>query len=608
MLANHKIILFFLIICNYQISNAQVIPEKKDSSEVYRKIEKYSKKRKFTTFVYKLIFEPVSKPKIKKNSFHKIKKQYYTPFDGKIIRNIKITTLDPFGYSATDTAAKPEQFILKAGNTLHIKTNNLAIRNLLLVKRNTPLDTLLLKESERLIRSQRYISSVVIKPELVSKDSVDVNIRVLDAWSAVPDFSISGSKSSFYLTDKNFFGTGHEFSNSYVTNLSNNQEGYSTRYTIPNIMNTFIKTTFNYSIDLDGNFSKFINIERPFFSPFARWGAGAYFDQQYGKVVTSISNQIIEKEYFKYNSQDYWAGHSFQIFKGNSEYQRTTNFITTARYFSKYYLESPQKNVDNLGIYSSEKLYLIGVGISSRKYVQDKYIFNFNVIEDIATGFVYNLTAGYQNKNNDYRFYCGGKAVFGTYFDFGYLSTNFEYGTFLKDSKTTQSAFVFSAVYFTNLLETGSWKFRQFIKPELVIGGNRLNTIADKLNLNGETGIQGFSSETLYGTKKILTTFQTQGYSPWRVFGFRLNPYFSVTLGLLGEDLGFNKSKLYTQLGTGIILSNDYLVFSSFQFSFSYYPNIPIDGGSIFKTNAIKTYDLGLQNFEIAKPLIANYK
>jgi len=62
----------------------------------------------------------------------------------------------------------------------------------------------LLKESERLIRSQRYVSSVVIYPKLISKDSVDVTVRVLDSWSVVPDFSISGAKSTFYLTDKNF--------------------------------------------------------------------------------------------------------------------------------------------------------------------------------------------------------------------------------------------------------------------------------------------------------------------------------------------------------------------------------------------------------------------
>ena len=262
-----------------------------------------------------------------------------------------------------------------------------------------------------------------------------------------------------------------------------------------------------------------------------------------------------------------------------------------------------------MGVYSNENLYLVGLGISSRKYIQDKYIFNFNIVEDIPTGFSYLLTGGFQNKNNLNRFYIGGKAVLGNYFDFGYLSTNFEYGTFYNNGKSEESAAVFQAVYFTNLKEIRTWKFRQFIKPELVIGMNRPNTISDRITLNGDSGINGFNSETLFGTKKLLVTFQTQAYSNWKVSGFRLNPYFSYTMGILNkEGENFGSSKLYSQIGFGIIISNDYLVFKSFQFSFSLYPNLPTDGGSFFKTNAISTSDFGLQNFEISKPELVKYK
>jgi hypothetical protein len=360
---------------------------------------------------------------------------------------------------------------------------------------------------------------------------------------------------------------------------------------------------------LNRNYTKLISIERPFYSPFTRWAAGILLSQQYGSEITTTTNQFIEMQRFRANFHDYWAGHSFQIFKGNSEYERTTNFISNARFFSKNYVEKPLIGKDSLGVYSNEKLYLIGLGISSRKYIQDKYIFNFNIVEDIPSGFSYLLTAGFQNKNNLNRFYIGGKAVLGNYFDFGYLSTNFEYGTFYNNGKSEESAAVFQAVYFTNLKEFRTWKFRQFVKPEMVIGMNRPNTISDRLTLNGNSGINGFNSETLFGTKKLLVTFQTQAYSNWNVSGFRLNPYFSYTMGVLSKDSeSFGSSKLYSQIGFGIIISNDYLVFKSFQFSFSLYPNLPSDGGSFFKTNAISTSDFGLQNFEISKPELVKYK
>ena len=51
-----------------------------------------------------------------------------------------------------------------------------------------------------------------------------------------------------------------------------------------------------------------------------------------------------------------------------------------------------------LHIYSGEDFYLGEIGISARKYVQDRYIFKFGVIEDVPVGKVYELTGGYQVK------------------------------------------------------------------------------------------------------------------------------------------------------------------------------------------------------------------
>jgi hypothetical protein len=605
-----RILLFLMLFCHL-FSLAQDNPKAKDSSKMYRNIEKYSKKGKFTKFLHKLIFEPVAKQEIKNIALHKIKKQHYAQSEGKIIRKITIETLDPFGYSEIDSTQHPKHYIARAGNSLHLKTQNWAIRNFLLLHENTKLDSLMVKESERLIRSQRYVRGVKITTEISSEhsDSVDVYVRVLDSWSVVPELTISSSKSRFEITERNFLGTGHEFSNVYTNSLTSSRNGYSGVYRIPNILKTFIQTSFVYKVNMEDHYVKSINIERPFFSPYARWGAGVYLDKQYVKETIFDQNQVSQIQKFKFISQDYWGGHAFRIIKGNNETERVTNLITSIRYHTKNYLEKPEFLLDSLGIFSNESLYLISIGLSSRKFTQDKYIFNYNIIEDVASGILYNITSGYQRKNEAFRFYGGVRFAMGKYYKFGYLSGSLEYGTFLKNSKTIQSAINFNSVYFTNLYIMGNWKFRQFIKPELIIGANRLESNLDQLTLNENPGIQGFKNETLYGTKRFLLTLQTQGYSPWKVLGFRMNPYISFTMGALGQkNTGFRNSKIYSQLGAGIIISNDYLVFNAFQFSFSYYPNLPIDAGSEFKTNAIKTYDFGLQSFEISKPLLVPYK
>lgn len=607
MLFRYLIIFFVLFSCH--ISMAQDTTKTKEETKKYSKIQVYSNKNKLTKFIYKLIFEPIYKAETNKNSFKKVRKTSFANYEGKIIRNISINTFDPFGYSANDSTEIPQNFFLRAGNSLHIKTKKLAIKNLLLMRENEPLDSLLVKESARLIRSQWFVSELALNTRLVSKDSVDISIRILDSWSALPELDLTNTQSTFILTEKNFLGLGHEFSNSYSKNFMGIHDGYSGSYIIPNIKNTFIKTTLAYSIDFNQNYNKILSVERPFYSTFTKWAGGFSLSQVYGSQLTFTPTQTQELQRYKADYRDYWVGHSVRLFKGNSEYERSTNFFTTARFYNKNFVENPIVFNDILGTYTNEKLYIASIGVASRKYIQDKYIFNFNIVEDIAAGFIYSLTAGFQNKNKINRTYIGGKASFGNFFNFGYLGTNFEYGTYINNGTIEESAAVFKAIYFTELKEIGSWKFRQFINPEVVIGMNRPNVFSDRITLNGDSGINGFNSQSLFGTKKILISFQTQGYSPWRVTGFRLNPYFRYTMGLIGDDnQKLFSSKMYSQIGVGVIISNDYLVFKSFQLSFSYYPNLPLDGGSLFKTNAIRTNDFGLENFGISKPELVKYQ
>ena len=601
-----KWLLFLLVFSYCPLSFSQVGQVKEDSSAVYKDIQTYSKKNKFTKLLHKLIFEPVNVKRKKKRVLPRIQQK----FEGKIIRNITIETLDPFGYSDADSNREPKNWAEKTGNRIHLKTKKLAIRNLLLFRENKPLDSLLINESARLIRSQKYIRSVRIDLKLSEKnsDSVDVFIRAIDSWSLIPKGSVSSSRSSFELNEKNFMGIGHEFKNKFTNRFSDGKNAYNLDYTVPNIKNSFIKTTFKYNIDLDNYYGKSIDINRPFYSPFAKWAGGIYFDQQFRKDTLQDTNLVYAQQNFKYNSQDYWIGHAFSIFKGNTEKNRTTNLIVSGRYLNINYIESPTIAYDPVDFYSSEKLFLSGIGITSRKFIQDKYIFRNGIIEDVPIGKIYGITGGYQYKNHKGRFYLGGQASFGNYYDWGFLSTNFEIGTFFDKSSTSQTTFSFQANYFTHPIELGKWKLRQFIKPQVIIGLNRLDAIGDQLTINENYGIQGFNI-ALYGTKKMMLTLQTQAYSPWDLWGFRLNPYFNYSIALLGNDqIGLLDSKAYSKIGIGLIINNDFLVFSSFQLSLSYYPSIPGSGQNIFKTNAFETSDFGFQDFELAKPRTVIFK
>ena len=579
--------------------------QRNDSTHLYGNIESYSGSSRFTKFMYRLFYKPVAPGPVRTGPGRKLVQKPYSSFDGKIIRNINITTLDPFGYSIGDTIVASPGLLSTTGNRFHIKTRRSVIRNLLLIHENQFFDSLLVKESERLVRTGKYITDVSFFVEETSEnsDSVDVFIRELDKWSIIPGGSLNAGQIAISLRDDNFLGLGHEFQNEFVRNRSTGDYAYKTKYYVPNFRNTYINSTLLYGTDEAGNFIKSIAVERPFFSPFAKWAAGIDFSQ----VARNDSVWSGSYMQFEFNSRDYWAGKATSIFKGNTEFGRTTKLISAVRFNRIRYLEKPPEEVDTLKYYTGENFYLASIGISTRLYVQDKYIFNFGITEDVPVGRVMNLTGGYRRKNNTGMIYYGARFSSGKYHPYGYLGANIEFGTFINSSQAEEGVLSASLNYFTGLLEAGGWKIRQFISPQITIGINRYGY--DRLTINEEYGLGGFNSPDLSGNSRLLFTSQTQSYAPWNFIGFHFGPYLILSLGMLGDaEKEFRSGRVYSQIGLGVLIKNDNLVMNSFQISLAFYPVIPGVGENIFKINSFQSFDFGFRDFETGKPAKVVYK
>lgn len=578
---------------------------KADSTKIYRDIESFSDHSKFTKFMYRLFFKS-GDPDLPLKAYKKrVIRKPYSSYQGKIIRHIEIATLDPFGNSIGDTIASSLNFISKTGNKLHVKTFPRTIRNLLLVHRNQPFDSLRFKESERLVRSMSYITDVsfFVQEASGNSDSVDIFIRGLDSWSIIPGGSASSSRVALKLMDSNFMGLGHEFKNGLIWNHTTGAMAYRTSYFIPNIHNTYINSTVKYGTDEFGNFIKSFAVDRPFFSPLAKWAAGVMISQQFHKDSTWTPGFMR----YKLNAQDYWAGHAARIFKDQSEYSRTTHLISAVRFLRIRYLEKPPETLDTLRYYSDENFYLASVAISTRQYVQDKYIFKFGITEDVPIGRVFSLTAGYQDKNNAGRFYAGARVSTGKYYPWGYLSSNFEYGTFFHASKPEQGVFSAGARYITELKEIGKWKFRQFVKPQIILGVRR--TSYDSLTINDGYGLDGFNSPHVSGVSRLLLTSQTQSYAPWNFIGFHFGPFATFSLAMVGSAAGgFRSAKVYSLIGAGVLIKNENLVMNTFQLSLAFYPSIPGRGNHVFKINSFQVSDFGFRDFEVGRPATVLYQ
>src|SRR5699024_5865248 len=134
--------------------------------------------------------------------------------------------------------------------------------------RNKPLDSIAVRESERLLRSQQFIRRVRIEAHSVgvASDSVDVKIRVLDSWSTILIPTLSSNGYRMRVRERNFMGLGHNFQSKIAHRTSDGKMAYSGNYRIPNIYNTYISSNLRFTTDLDDNQFKRVGFNRAFYS------------------------------------------------------------------------------------------------------------------------------------------------------------------------------------------------------------------------------------------------------------------------------------------------------------------------------------------------------
>ncbi|HLN21758.1 MAG TPA: hypothetical protein VK213_11755 [Bacteroidales bacterium] len=595
----------------------------KQDSINYTNIEKLSERSKLTEKIYSFLFRPLNRKPSGTPADQKEESAFHRRAQGKIIRSIRVVTLDPFGYSLHDTTAIPENVILNTGNWLHSKTNDPVIRNLLMFGEDERYDSLLVKESERLVRSQKYIRDVYLWVNRATRDSVDVILRVQDVWSTIPSFRMSSSVIGFGLKDLNFAGTGSTFEVDSrwrkgfgnVTHLS---------YFMPNIRNSYISVNLqamiapggtlskrvafdnyyyapvsydpHYLLSENRNIIKSIEINRPFYSPYARIAGGLFS----GQMITTQSyidpTDTLRLVSARTNINDLWIGRSWRI---NTPVftEGITSFVLSGRYVRVASPRRPQEAMMQ-NLFNTKNYLFWSMSLTSRKYYRDRYIFNYGKTEDVPAGILVGITLGkeYHDRN---RFYAGMNAGWGSYLRFGYMSAHFSYGTFKGTEGIQQGILTGKITYFTKLLNLGEWKLRQFIRPEFAIGIKRSPAENQPLHI----GIKGYEEIESMASNLFLISLQTQTYAPWSVAGFNFGPYFFSQLSILGQDpVNWTRSKLYSLMGFGVLIRNNYLMFNSFQVSISFYPYIPDRGYNIFRSNTYKTTDYGFRDFSPTKP------
>ncbi|GLB49314.1 BamA/TamA family outer membrane protein [Neptunitalea lumnitzerae] len=586
------------------------------NQQFYQNLQDKSGKSKFGHMLHDFIFKPVN-PSDKKATAATLERDLqrnFKEYQGKTIRKIVIKSLDPIGYNEKDTTQVPTRKLDILANSVHLKTTPFTVRGLLLVKENQPLDSLLILESERLLRRRNFIRRALIKPTPIQNndEEVDLYIYVLDSWSFLVDGDVSGSSGEIRLREFNFMGLGHRLTMAYKQGYKDNKgNAYTLGYRAANLYNTFINAEASRDLEIDNTFENKFVVDRTFYSPFTRWAGKIGYTEQLkleGLYINQLDTIIYEP--VEDNTFDVWSGLAIPISNQKNSEKLPTNLILAARYTHTDYMDKPDATIDSVSYFQDEDLYMTSIGVRHVNYVRDRYIFRNGDIEDIAIGSSLFLNAGYQQYPMGGNCYLGTSITLNNYFkNFGYLAGNFEYGSYFNDGKTTQSLLRLESTYFTPVFRIGAWYFRQFARINSVMGFGRKDFVLDRITLNEDNGIQGFDSPIVHGTRKFVFSFKTQSYVPFNWLGFRMSPFINVDLGYIGQEkqpLFQNES--YKKFGFGFLISNDYFVFENITISFFYIPEIPGANGGNFQIKASTNNNFGLENYDYQPPHVIPYK
>ncbi|HWK73395.1 MAG TPA: BamA/TamA family outer membrane protein [Povalibacter sp.] len=190
---------------------------------------------------------------------------------GAVIGEIRIVNGDVF-----DTSLPAEnKSLFRLANKLHIETRPAVIRSQLLFKEGAAYSAALVRESERILRSNQYLFDASIMPVAYHDGVVDLEVRTRDVWTLKPGISFGrkGGKneSGFEFEESNLLGLGKEFELSYSQDVD--RDSTLVRYSDPHLFSGWNRLKLAYSNNSDGKLRQF-SLDRPFFSLQTPWSAG----------------------------------------------------------------------------------------------------------------------------------------------------------------------------------------------------------------------------------------------------------------------------------------------------------------------------------------------
>lgn len=481
---------------------------------------------------------------------------------GAVIGEVMIDIRDIF---ATDTPEE-DATLFRLANALHIDTKKSVIARQLLFQNGERYSRQKMEETERLLRSRRYLLDPRVYPIAYHDGRVDIRVRTKEVWTLHPGVSFGrsgGSNSSGLLLEElNLFGYGKQLGLNYKSTVD--RKTTTLDYQDPQLFGTRWTLTAQVGDNSDGR-RNILNVERPFYSLDSRWSAGVrLLDDQRTDSVYDLG--VVRDQYaLKQRGATAYMGWSNGL-QDNIVSRWTAGITYDDNQFA------PGQNASASGFApASRKLVYPWMGY---ELVENQYrkLENLNQIgraEDVGLGWRANALVGIASP----KFGSDRRALV--------WSGGFRHSATPSESEivdlTTNIAGRLEKSQLQNTVTSvaGRYYWRQsprrlfFMNLQADIG-NRLD-LDQRLTLGGDNGLRGYPLRYQTGSGRWLMTAEQRLFSDW--YPFRLtrvggavfydmgrawgeNPLGSRPLGIL-RDIGFGLRFAHSRSGFGNVTHVD---------------------------------------------------
>ncbi len=448
-----------------------------------------------------------------------------------------------------------DKALYRLANKLHMTTRPAVIQQQLLFEAGDQVSLRELEESERILRSNRYIQEAKIEPVANEEGNVDVNVHTSDVWTLVPRLSLSRSggenNSGIGIKEMNLLGRGIQLEALYKSNVDRNST--IVKFTDRNLGSSWYSLDAAFANNSDGQTYQ-LGFGKPFYALDVTSAFGLSF----------LDNEQIDSLYDRGEILAQFENHSssYEVFKGWSSGlvdNWTKRYLVGLAYDERRFSDVISGTAPMTIVPENRKFVypFIGIELMQDRFEKAENYDQINRTEDRYLGSRLSARFGYASSafgsdRNAWILDAGAQTGFGNS-EKRSLVLATGVATRIEDGGLKNALFDLSARYYSRQSES-----RLFYASLSGNFGHNLD-IDNQLLLGGDNGLRGYPLRYQTGDKNVLLTLEQRYFTdwyPWRLFRVGGAVFFDAGRTWGRTPVANGSNELLKDVGFGLRIGN----------------------------------------------------